>query len=151
MASTDLTTRLNFLTDAAHLLHSSAPETSAHLMRHRSVLMSRSGFTQPPLQRQHVCSAEGAHEGQSEGQSDNNLRHKQEVGKREQQAARQRPKGRLAGSALSPAAGINGLADAGRFHEELGRSKAIVRRDDVESSAASVSPIATGVDPPTSD
>ncbi|PHH73857.1 hypothetical protein CDD80_3530 [Ophiocordyceps camponoti-rufipedis] len=59
MASTELTTRLNFLTDAAHLLHRSAPETSAHLMRHRSNLMSRSGLSQPPLQRQHVCSACG--------------------------------------------------------------------------------------------
>ncbi|PFH55817.1 hypothetical protein XA68_17571 [Ophiocordyceps unilateralis] len=59
MASDQLAAKLRFLTDAAHLLRSSAPETSDHLMRHRSGLMSLAGLFQPQLQRQHVCSACG--------------------------------------------------------------------------------------------
>ncbi|RDA88465.1 hypothetical protein CP532_6670 [Ophiocordyceps camponoti-leonardi (nom. inval.)] len=59
MNSDQLAAKFDFLTDAAHLLRSSAPETSAHLMRHRSDLMSVAGVPQSQLQRQHVCSACG--------------------------------------------------------------------------------------------
>ncbi|RDA89046.1 hypothetical protein CP533_2360 [Ophiocordyceps camponoti-saundersi (nom. inval.)] len=59
MNSDQLAAKVDFLTDAAHLLRGSAPETSAHLMRHRSDLMSLAGVPQPQLQRQHVCSACG--------------------------------------------------------------------------------------------
>ncbi|KJZ80473.1 hypothetical protein HIM_00323 [Hirsutella minnesotensis 3608] len=59
MASAHLTASLNFLTDAAHLLRGTAPETSAHLMRHRADLVSHADATQHELHRQHVCSACG--------------------------------------------------------------------------------------------
>ncbi|KAM4060104.1 RNAse P rpr2/Rpp21/SNM1 subunit domain-containing protein [Hirsutella rhossiliensis] len=59
MASSQLTASLDFLTDAAHLLRGAAPETSAHLMRHRADLLSHANVPQHELQRQHVCSACG--------------------------------------------------------------------------------------------
>lgn len=59
MASSQLTLSLDFLTDAAHLLRGAAPETSAHLMRHRAQVASHAGVAQHELQQQHVCSACG--------------------------------------------------------------------------------------------
>lgn len=55
MASAKLSADLNYLTDAAHLLRSSAPETSAHLMRTRAELMFHNNINQHEVQRQHVC------------------------------------------------------------------------------------------------
>lgn len=55
MSSHALSQQLNFLTDAAHLLSTSAPETSAFLMSHQSALLHRNNFEQPDVQRQHVC------------------------------------------------------------------------------------------------
>lgn len=59
MASSQLTATVDFLADAAHLLHSAAPETSAHLMRHRADLLSHANVPQHDLQRQQVCAACG--------------------------------------------------------------------------------------------
>jgi len=50
---------LDFLTDAAHLLRETAPDASAHFMRHRADLMFHNNLDQHELQRQHVCSACG--------------------------------------------------------------------------------------------
>ncbi|QPG97875.1 hypothetical protein C2857_006964 [Epichloe festucae Fl1] len=59
MASQRLAADLDFLTDAAHLLRQTAPETSAHLMRQRADLMYHNGLAQHELHRQHVCDACG--------------------------------------------------------------------------------------------
>ncbi|KAF4510949.1 hypothetical protein G6O67_002793 [Ophiocordyceps sinensis] len=59
MTSSQLTASLDFLTDAAHLLRGAAPETSAHLMRHRADLVSHANVPQHELRQQHVCSACG--------------------------------------------------------------------------------------------
>ena len=59
MASAQLATDVNYLTDAAHLLRGTAPEASAHLMRHRADLLFHNGLAQHELQRQHVCAACG--------------------------------------------------------------------------------------------
>ncbi|KAG8426032.1 hypothetical protein J3459_008497 [Metarhizium acridum] len=59
MASDELSAGLNYLTDAAHLLRQTAPETSAHLMRQRDDLMLHNNLTQHEVQRQHVCGACG--------------------------------------------------------------------------------------------
>ncbi|KAG6010874.1 hypothetical protein E4U21_002542 [Claviceps maximensis] len=59
MASQKLSADLDFLTDAAHLLRQTAPETSAHLMRQRAELMYRNGLAQHETQDQHVCGACG--------------------------------------------------------------------------------------------
>jgi hypothetical protein len=59
MASDQLKTGLLYLTDAAHLLRQTAPETSAHLMRQRDDLMFHNKLAQHELQRQHVCGACG--------------------------------------------------------------------------------------------
>lgn len=50
---------LNYLTDAAHLLHSTAPETSAHLMSERHAILLRQDIPLSDVQRQHVCGACG--------------------------------------------------------------------------------------------
>ncbi|RYC57146.1 hypothetical protein CHU98_g9067 [Xylaria longipes] len=55
MAADPLPATLSFLTDAAHLLVSASPETSAHLMSQRNSLMFNSDLIQPDVQRQHVC------------------------------------------------------------------------------------------------
>jgi hypothetical protein len=60
MAHNEQTTTLSFLTDAAHLLATTAPETSAYLMSRRNDLMFE--YEMPPLsdkQRHHVCSCCG--------------------------------------------------------------------------------------------
>ncbi|KAG5974571.1 hypothetical protein E4U58_002845 [Claviceps cyperi] len=59
MTSQRLSTDLGFLTDAAHLLRQTAPETSAYLMRSRAELMHHNGLAQHETQRQHVCGACG--------------------------------------------------------------------------------------------
>ncbi|KAG5931089.1 hypothetical protein E4U53_001952 [Claviceps sorghi] len=59
MASQKLAADLGFLTDAAHLLRQTAPETSAHLMRQRAELMHHSGLARHETQGQHVCGACG--------------------------------------------------------------------------------------------
>ncbi|KAG6203669.1 hypothetical protein E4U35_004102 [Claviceps purpurea] len=59
MTSQKLSTDLRFLTDAAHLLRQTAPETSAYLMRSRAGLMHHNGLAQHETQRQHVCGACG--------------------------------------------------------------------------------------------
>lgn len=51
---------LDFLSDAAHLLHGSAPATSAHLVRHRADAASRNKVAQHGLDGQHACAACGS-------------------------------------------------------------------------------------------
>ncbi|KAI0435630.1 hypothetical protein F4803DRAFT_300098 [Xylaria telfairii] len=55
MTADPLPATLSFLTDAAHLLVSASPETSAHLMSQRNSLMFNNDLDQPDVQRQHVC------------------------------------------------------------------------------------------------
>ncbi|KAI0809634.1 hypothetical protein GGR55DRAFT_158530 [Xylaria sp. FL0064] len=56
MTADPLPATLSFLTDAAHLILSSAsPQTSAHLMSQRNSLMFDNGLEQPDVQRQRVC------------------------------------------------------------------------------------------------
>ncbi|KAI0860216.1 hypothetical protein F4860DRAFT_223865 [Xylaria cubensis] len=55
MAADPLPATLSFLTDAAHLLVSASPETSAHLMSQRNSLIFNNNIDQPDVQRQHVC------------------------------------------------------------------------------------------------
>ncbi|KAI1637246.1 hypothetical protein F4809DRAFT_328064 [Biscogniauxia mediterranea] len=55
MATDTLPSSLSFLTDAAHLLATTAPETSAHLMSQRNSLMFENNLHLPDVQRQHVC------------------------------------------------------------------------------------------------
>ncbi|KAI1174985.1 hypothetical protein F4777DRAFT_349548 [Nemania sp. FL0916] len=55
MTADPLPATLSFLTDAAHLLASASPETSAHLMSQRNSLMFSNDLDQPDVQRQHVC------------------------------------------------------------------------------------------------
>ncbi|CAJ2511321.1 Uu.00g069460.m01.CDS01 [Anthostomella pinea] len=50
---------LRFLSDAAHLLATSAPQTSAHLMIQRNSLMFSHDIPQSDAQRQHVCGSCG--------------------------------------------------------------------------------------------
>ncbi|KAI0837433.1 hypothetical protein F5Y06DRAFT_297762 [Hypoxylon sp. FL0890] len=59
MASDTLPQSLGFLTDAAHLLMKTAPETSAYLMSQRNSLMLHNDLEQSDMQRQHVCGACG--------------------------------------------------------------------------------------------
>ncbi|OTA95153.1 hypothetical protein M434DRAFT_29189 [Hypoxylon sp. CO27-5] len=59
MASDTLPDSLGFLTDAAHLLMKTAPETSAYLMMQRNLLMFHNDLEQSDMQRQHVCGACG--------------------------------------------------------------------------------------------
>ncbi|KAJ4416396.1 hypothetical protein N0V85_002290 [Neurospora sp. IMI 360204] len=58
-SSTELSATLDFLTDAAHLLATTAPETSAFLMNQRGSLMFENELPQSDVQRQHVCSCCG--------------------------------------------------------------------------------------------
>ncbi|RCI11764.1 hypothetical protein L249_7148 [Ophiocordyceps polyrhachis-furcata BCC 54312] len=171
MNSDQLAAKVDYLTDAAHLLRSSAPETSAHLMRYRSDLMSQAGVPQPQLQRQHrrdkgeardhsspqkereafsspkavsnhhLRSLRKAYknpsrrpgafdedcENESQDQDERALRDAQEVGKRQQQAARQGSQGRPAGSALSPAAGRQELTDVDRLYEKIKKKTSFYR------------------------
>ncbi|KAI1826847.1 hypothetical protein F4861DRAFT_17652 [Xylaria intraflava] len=55
MAADPLPATLGFLTDAAHLLISTSPETSAHLISQRNSLMFNNDLDQPDVQRQHAC------------------------------------------------------------------------------------------------
>lgn len=55
MSSTSLPSTLNFLTDAGHLLATSAPETSAYLMNRRNRLLFDNELPQSDVQKQHVC------------------------------------------------------------------------------------------------
>ncbi|KAH7250500.1 hypothetical protein B0J15DRAFT_43788 [Fusarium solani] len=55
MALSELPGTVDFLTDAAHLLRMTAPETSAHLMSVRGQLLFQQGIPPSDVQRQHVC------------------------------------------------------------------------------------------------
>ncbi|KAI1352875.1 hypothetical protein F5Y01DRAFT_84712 [Xylaria sp. FL0043] len=55
MTADPLPATLSFLTDAAHLLSSASPQTSAHLMSQRNSLMFDNGLDQSDVQRQRVC------------------------------------------------------------------------------------------------
>ncbi|KAL2684809.1 hypothetical protein Neosp_005900 [[Neocosmospora] mangrovei] len=55
MALSELPGTVDFLTDAAHLLRMTAPETSAHLMSVRGQLLFQQGIPSSDIQRQHVC------------------------------------------------------------------------------------------------
>ncbi|KAI1439054.1 hypothetical protein GGR50DRAFT_690819 [Xylaria sp. CBS 124048] len=55
MADDPLPATLGFLTDAAHLLISASPETSAHLISKRNMLMFDNDVNQSDVQRQHGC------------------------------------------------------------------------------------------------
>ncbi|KAI2611160.1 uncharacterized protein GGS25DRAFT_481651 [Hypoxylon fragiforme] len=59
MESENLPQSLGFLTDAAHLLTKSAPETSAYLIAQRNSLMFNHELEQSDIQRQHICGACG--------------------------------------------------------------------------------------------
>ncbi|KAI1076465.1 hypothetical protein F5B20DRAFT_326443 [Whalleya microplaca] len=59
MANENLPASLRFLTDAAHLLATAAPEASAHLMAQRNSLMFNNDLQQSDVQRQHVCGSCG--------------------------------------------------------------------------------------------
>ncbi|WYZ36650.1 hypothetical protein EsH8_II_000156 [Colletotrichum jinshuiense] len=59
MDPSTLPAHLNFLNDAAHLLRTSAPETSAYLMNHHNGLMFVNDVEQNDVRRQHVCGACG--------------------------------------------------------------------------------------------
>ncbi|KAI6092961.1 hypothetical protein F4821DRAFT_113744 [Hypoxylon rubiginosum] len=59
MANDNLPQSLSFLTDAAHLLIKTAPETSAYLMGRRNALMFNNNLEQSDVQKQHVCNACG--------------------------------------------------------------------------------------------
>ncbi|KAI8634389.1 hypothetical protein F5Y19DRAFT_210096 [Xylariaceae sp. FL1651] len=55
MAADPLPASLSFLTDAAHLLVSASPETSAYLMSQRNSLIFNNNLEQSDVQKQHVC------------------------------------------------------------------------------------------------
>ncbi|KAG6359800.1 hypothetical protein INS49_010852 [Diaporthe citri] len=59
MVSSELGPQLQFLTDAAHLLSASSPETSAFLMSKRTSLLVDHDVPVTDHQRQHVCSCCG--------------------------------------------------------------------------------------------
>ncbi|KAJ9138681.1 hypothetical protein NKR23_g8374 [Pleurostoma richardsiae] len=59
MSTQALPSQVSFLTDAAHLLRTTAPETSAYLMSRRSALLVDNDIPISDMQRQHVCSACG--------------------------------------------------------------------------------------------
>jgi RNase P subunit RPR2 len=59
MSASETAAHLNYLTDAAHLLAFTAPETSSYLMRQRNGLMFANEVEQSSTQRQHVCGACG--------------------------------------------------------------------------------------------
>ncbi|KKY36497.1 putative rnase p rpr2 rpp21 snm1 subunit domain-containing protein [Diaporthe ampelina] len=59
MVPSDLGPQLQFLTDAAHLLSASSPETSAFLMSKRTSLLVDHDVPVADHQRQHVCSCCG--------------------------------------------------------------------------------------------
>lgn len=59
MATPNLTATLDYLTDAAHLLHLTAPETSAHLMSQRQDMLFHHRTPLSDVQRQHACGACG--------------------------------------------------------------------------------------------
>ncbi|KAK8038639.1 RNAse P Rpr2/Rpp21/SNM1 subunit domain-containing protein [Apiospora rasikravindrae] len=50
---------LRFLTDAAHLLAKTAPETSAHIMAKRNAYMFENNLELSDRQREHICGACG--------------------------------------------------------------------------------------------
>ncbi|ETS85687.1 hypothetical protein PFICI_03712 [Pestalotiopsis fici W106-1] len=54
-----LASSLSFMTDAAHLIAQTAPETSAYLMSQRNGLMFHSDLQQTDAQRQRVCGSCG--------------------------------------------------------------------------------------------
>ncbi|KAH8178290.1 RNAse P rpr2/Rpp21/SNM1 subunit domain-containing protein [Sarocladium implicatum] len=55
MAATPIQDAAPFLADAAHLLKTSAPETSAHLMLHCTTLLQRNGTSLSSTHLQHSC------------------------------------------------------------------------------------------------
>ncbi|KPM34118.1 hypothetical protein AK830_g12455 [Neonectria ditissima] len=55
MALDDLPGTVDYLTNAAHLLRMTAPETSAHLMSHRSQLLGEHGIPPSDIQLQRAC------------------------------------------------------------------------------------------------
>lgn len=57
--SSNLSAQLNFLSDAAHLLSRTAPETSAYLMSRRTNLVLNHDLPTSAVQQQHVCSCCG--------------------------------------------------------------------------------------------
>jgi hypothetical protein len=60
MASSEITAAtLSFLTEAGHLLATTAPETSAYVMSRRNDLMFEHEMTLSDKQRQHVCTCCG--------------------------------------------------------------------------------------------
>lgn len=59
MSTTTLGPHLNFLSDAAHILAETAPETSAFIMGSRTGLMFANELQPSDVQKQHVCGACG--------------------------------------------------------------------------------------------
>lgn len=55
----EMSPHLRFLSDAAHLLSQSAPETSAFLMSRRNEVLVENGIPISDAQRQHACNACG--------------------------------------------------------------------------------------------
>lgn len=58
-AALDIVPTVNYLTDAAHLLRTVAPESAAHLMSTRQHVMYHHDLAVSDVQRQHVCFACG--------------------------------------------------------------------------------------------
>ena len=58
-AAAEFTPALQYLTDGAHLLQTTAPETAAHLMSQRGELMWKHDVALSDVQRQHICGACG--------------------------------------------------------------------------------------------
>lgn len=59
MLFTDIAPQAHFLSDAAHLLATASPETSAFLMSRRNELLVENDIAVPDTQRQRVCSCCG--------------------------------------------------------------------------------------------
>lgn len=59
MSASETATHLKYLTDAAHLLAFTAPETSAYLVTQRNGLMLANDLEQSDTQLQHACAACG--------------------------------------------------------------------------------------------
>lgn len=59
MLFTDIAPQAHFLSNAAHLLATASPETSAFLMSRRNELLVENGIAIPDTQRQRVCSCCG--------------------------------------------------------------------------------------------
>lgn len=155
MATDTLPTTLGFLTDAAHLLASASPETSAHLMCQRNSLMFENELGQSDVQRQHVCGCCGhimiaGHGDELKIDSSKACHKKRRVGNKQRKQGSVSPKagcrktwtcsmcGRYTAISLPPPARV----PKSRFKQSL-RSSATKVTSVVETTSSSLSAIAT--------